>query len=252
MSWSTEAEFVERYHDAVVERCGIREFVDDGAIDPDHASPLLVSVFLDKDFTFVVSSEADARAFVEFDPEHTVASPLPDTTDWRVIRKAGTEIRVPRKTKLSRTVGAQIPTGFDPTVFGISADMVNSIDRVALWNIVATVDAFLSSGFTPTELMRWVHPSLVASTQGTGMGGLTSMQTMYHGNLLGRNKPNDILQEALPNVVAAHVIQSYVGSYGAMIHPVGACATAAVSIEEGVDKIRLGKAELVVAGGFDA
>ncbi|OBF08211.1 3-oxoacyl-ACP synthase [Mycobacterium sp. ACS4054] len=246
-----ETELVERYHDVVVERVGIREFVDDGAIDPDHASPLLVSVFLEKDFAFVVSSEADARAFVEFDPEHTVIRPVPDSSDWQVIRKAGTEIRVPRKTKLSRVVGAQIPTGFDPTVFGISQDMASSTDRVALWNIVATVDAFLSSGFTPAELMRWVHPGLVASTQGTGMGGMTSMQTMYHGNLLGRNKPNDILQEVLPNVVAAHVIQSYVGSYGAMIHPVGACATAAVSVEEGVDKIRLGKAELVVAGGFD-
>ena len=32
-----EGELVERYHDAVVERVGIREFVDDGAIDPDHA-----------------------------------------------------------------------------------------------------------------------------------------------------------------------------------------------------------------------
>ncbi|MCB9442581.1 MAG: 3-oxoacyl-ACP synthase, partial [Mycolicibacterium sp.] len=72
-----------------------------------------------------------------------------------------------------------------------------------------------------------------------------------HGNLLGKAKPNDILQEVLPNVVAAHVMQSYVGGYGAMIHPVGACATAAVSVEEAVDKIRLGKAELVVAGGFD-
>ncbi|HZC54367.1 MAG TPA: acyltransferase domain-containing protein, partial [Mycobacterium sp.] len=246
-----ESELVERYHDIVVERCGIREFVDDGAIDPDHAAPLLVSVFLDKDFAFVVSSEADARAFVEFDPEHTVIRPVPDSSDWQVIRKAGTEIRVPRKTKLSRVVGAQIPTGFDPTVWGISQDMANSIDRVALWNIVATVDAFLSSGFSPAEVMRYVHPSLVASTQGTGMGGMTSMQTMYHGNLLGRNKPNDILQEVLPNVVAAHVVQSYVGSYGAMIHPVAACATAAVSVEEGVDKIRLGKAELVVAGGLD-
>lgn len=246
-----EADLVERYHDAVIERVGIREFVDDGAIDPDHASPLLVSVFLDKDFAFVVSSEADARAFAEFDPEHTVIRAVPDSTDWQVIRKAGTEIRVPRKTKLTRTVGAQIPTGFDPTVWGISQDMANSIDRVALWNIVATVDAFLSAGFSPGELMRYVHPSLVASTQGTGMGGMTSMQTMYHGNLLGRNKPNDILQEVLPNVVAAHVVQSYVGSYGAMIHPVAACATAAVSVEEGVDKIRLGKAELVVTGGLD-
>lgn len=246
-----EAELVERYHDAVVERVGVRAFVDDGAIDSDHSASLLVSVFLDKDFSFVVSSESDARAFVEFDPEHTVVCPVPDSSDWQVIRKAGTEIRVPRKSKLSRTVGAQIPTGFDPTVWGISTDMAISIDRVALWNLVATVDAFVSAGFSPTELMRWVHPSLVASTQGTGMGGMTSMQTMYHGNLLGHNKPNDILQEVLPNVVAAHVVQSYVGSYGAMIHPVAACATAAVSVEEGVDKIRLGKAELVVTGGYD-
>jgi fatty acid synthase, bacteria type len=246
-----EADIAERYHDAVVQRCGIRELVADGAIEPGHSVPLLVSVFLERDFSFVVSSESEARAFEQFDPEHTVVRPVPGSGDWEVIRKAGTEIRVPRKTTLSRTVGAQIPTGFDPTVWGISPDMVASIDRVALWNMVATVDAFLSSGFTPAELLRWVHPSLVASTQGTGMGGMTSMQTMYHGNLLGTPKPNDILQEVLPNVVAAHVMQSYVGGYGAMIHPVGACATAAVSVEEGVDKIRLGKAELVVAGGFD-
>jgi fatty acid synthase, bacteria type len=158
---------------------------------------------------------------------------------------------VPRKVKLSRTVGAQIPTGFDPMVYGVTPDMMSSIDRLALWNLVTTVDAFISAGFTPAELMRWVHPSLVASTQGTGMGGMTSMQTMYHGNLLGRNKPNDILQEVLPNVMAGHVVQSYIGSYGSMIHPVGACATAAISVEEGVDKIRLGKAEFVVAGGYD-
>ena len=244
-----EGELVERYHDAVVERVGIREFVDDGAIDPDHSSPLLVSVFLDKDFTFVVSSEADARAFVQFDPEHTVAVPVPDSADWQVTRKAGTEIRVPRKVKLSRTVGASDPDRIRPDACTASARRWRtSIDRLAQWNLVATVDAFLSAGFTPAELMRWVHPSLVASTQGTGMGGMTSMQTMYHGNLLGRNKPNDILQEVLPNVVAGHVVQSYVGSYGAMIHPVGACATAAISVEEGVDKIRLGKAEFVVTG----
>ncbi|KUH96934.1 3-oxoacyl-ACP synthase [Mycolicibacterium acapulense] len=246
-----EGELVERYHDAVVERVGIREWVDDGAIDPDHSSPLLVSVFLDKDFTFVVSSESEARGFLRFDPEHTVIAPVPDSGDWQVTRKAGTEVRVPRKVKLSRTVGAQIPTGFDPMVYGVSQEMMNSIDRLAIWNLVTTVDAFLSAGFSPSELMRWVHPSLVASTQGTGMGGMTSMQTMYHGNLLGRNKPNDILQEVLPNVVAGHVVQSYIGSYGAMIHPVGACATAAISVEEGVDKIKLGKAEFVVAGGYD-
>ncbi|QBJ95111.1 DUF1729 domain-containing protein [Rhodococcus sp. ABRD24] len=245
-----ESEIAERYHDAVVERCGIRTYGDEGAM-VDNTAPLLTSVFIDKDLSFVVGSEAEARAFVDSDPENTVASIDPESGDWTVTRKAGTEIRVPRKVKLTRTVGGQIPTGFDVTKWGIPADMASSVDRVGLWNIVATVDAFLTGGFTPSELMRWVHPAFVANTQGTGMGGMTSMRSLYIDTLLGESRANDILQEALPNVIAAHVVQSYVGGYGAMVHPVAACATAAVSVEEGVDKIKLGKAKLVVAGGFD-
>ncbi|MCM6778250.1 DUF1729 domain-containing protein [Nocardia sp. CDC159] len=245
-----ESELAERYHDAVVERCGIRRYGDDGAMT-DNTAPLLTSVFLDKDLSFVVNSEAEARAFYAANPDSTVITPVADSGDWQVTRKAGTEIRVPRRAKLSRTVGGQIPTGWDPTKWGVSADMAGSIDRVALWNIVCTVDAFLSSGFTPAELMGWLHPAMVANTQGTGMGGMSSMRSLYIDNLLGEPRANDILQEALPNVALAHVVQSYVGSYGAMIHPVAACATAAVSVEEGVDKIKLGKADLVVAGGYD-
>ncbi|GAB2676519.1 type I polyketide synthase [Nocardia goodfellowii] len=245
-----ESELAERYHDAVVERCGVRRYADEGAM-VDNTSPLMTSVFLDQDLSFTVGSEAEARAFHAANPEQTIITPVADSGDWTVTRKAGTEIRVPRRAKLSRTVGGQIPTGWDPTIWGISADMAASVDRVALWNIVCTVDAFLSSGFSPAELMSWVHPSLVANTQGTGMGGMSSMRSLYIDNLLGEPRPNDILQEALPNVALAHVVQSYVGSYGAMVHPVAACATAAVSVEEGVDKIKLGKAELVVAGGYD-
>ncbi|MGW0174635.1 fatty acid synthase subunit beta domain-containing protein [Rhodococcus sp. NPDC003322] len=245
-----EEEIADRYHDIVVERCGIRRYVDEGAM-VDNTMPLMTSVFLDNDLSFVVGSEAEAQAFVDSDPEHTVASQDPESGDWQVTRRAGTEIRVPRKAKLTRTVGGQIPTGFDVTTWGIPADMAGSVDRVGLWNLVSTVDAFLTSGFTPSELLRWVHPSTVANTQGTGMGGMTSMRSLYIDTLLGESRQNDILQEALPNVIAAHVMQSYVGGYGAMVHPVAACATAAVSVEEGVDKIRLGKATFAVAGGFD-
>ena len=71
------------------------------------------------------------------------------------------------------------------------------------------------------------------------------------GVLLSLIHISDILQEALPNVVAAHVMQSYIGGYGNMIQPVSACATAAVSLEEGVDKIALGKADFVVTGAID-
>ncbi|MGJ9413619.1 fatty acid synthase subunit beta domain-containing protein [Aeromicrobium sp. CF4.19] len=244
-----EADIHARYHDVVVERCGIRRYVDDGSM-VDNTAPLLTSVYLDEDLTFAVGSETEASAMKDADPGRTSIAQSADG-DWSVTRRAGTEIRVPRRMSLSRTVGGQIPTGFDPAVWGVPAEMLESVDRVAIWNLVSTVDAFLSSGFTPAELMRWVHPAFVANTQGTGMGGMSSMHSLYINTLLGESNPNDILQEALPNVIAAHVVQSYVGSYGAMIHPVAACATTAVSVEEGVDKIKVGKAEFVVAGGFD-
>jgi len=250
-----EAEIFERFHDVVVARCGIREYADDGRLQGGSA-PLLVGVYLEEDLTFAVDTEAEARALLASHPDQTRIAPVStgSTTGadgWTVTRLAGTQIRVPRRMELSRVVGGQVPTGFDPTAWGIPKEMVDSVDRLALWNLVCTVDAFLGSGFTPAELLRWVHPAMVANTQGTGMGGMTSMQSLYLDTLLAEPVANDLLQEALPNVVAAHVMQSYVGGYGAMSHPVGACATTAISIEDGMDKIRLGKADFVVAGGYD-
>ncbi len=163
----------------------------------------------------------------------------------------GSTIRVPRRAELSRTVGGQVPAGFDPTRWGIPAEMVASVDRLSLWNLVATVEAFLDAGIEPEELMARVHPARVGNTQGSGMGGMSSIQTLYRDTVLGGDHANDLLQEGLGNVIAAYVVQSYVGSYGPMVHPVAACATAAVSIEDAVDKIRAGKADVVVAGGWD-
>ena len=122
--------------------------------------------------------------------------------------------------------------------------MVGAVDPIAQWNIVTTVDAYLNAGFTPAEILQAVHPSKVASTQGTGFGGMQSMRKLYLDRFLNHEIPTDILQEALPNVVAAHVMQSYIGGYGNMIQPVSACATAAVSLEEGFDKIAPGQGRL--------
>ncbi|WP_051499986.1 type I polyketide synthase [Nocardia sp. BMG51109] len=245
-----EAEIAERYHDAVLARTGIRSYADDGVLAGDTV-PLLASVFLERDMTFTVGSESEARAFAAADGANTVIAPVPDSRDWTVIRKAGTEIRVPRRAEMTRTVGGQIPSGFDPRRWGIPPDMASALDRLAVWNIVTAVDAFVGAGFAPDELMRWVHPAAVANTMGTGLGALAAMRSSYLDRLLGEERPNDILQETLLNVTAAHVVQSYIGSYGAMVHPVGACATAAVSVAEGADKIRFRRADFVVAGGID-
>ncbi|WP_103064468.1 type I polyketide synthase, partial [Actinomyces qiguomingii] len=257
--YDTDGEFVDesdvftRYRDEVVARCGIREFVDDGVIATE--GPEEVAVYLDHDITLTVADEVTARTIEVTDPEHTLVAPeLADgqpTGEWTVTRLAGSLARVPRRATLSRTVGGQFPVDFDPERWGIPASMVQGMDTIASWNLVTAVDAFLSAGFSPAELLAAVHPSDVASTQGTGFGGMESMRKMFVGRFLGEERPSDILQEALPNVVAAHVMQSYVGGYGSMVQPVSACATAAVSIEEGWDKIALGKADVVVAGAID-
>ncbi len=244
----SEAEVVERFGEQVESSVGIRRYRDDGQM-VDNTAPLVVPVFLEEDTSFVVRTQDEAEALRDAAPKHTRIAPTEDG-DWLVTRLAGSEIRVPRRFKLSRFVGAQIPDGFDPSVWGLGS-MTESTDRLAAWNLVATVDAFVSSGFEPAELLRWIHPTRFANTQGTGIGGMQSTRKMYVDALLGEQPPNDVLQEALPNVIAAHTVQSYLGGYGSMVHPVAACATAAVSVEEGVDKIRLDKASVVVAGGFD-
>ncbi|MCH9276756.1 DUF1729 domain-containing protein [Bifidobacterium amazonense] len=253
-----EEDIHDRYHDEVVARSGIRPFetgmgndyrsADDGKSGNDEEE---AEVYLDHDVTFSVPDEQAAREYVTLDAAHTSVAQDPESGEWNVTRHAGSMIRVPRRATMTRTVGGQFPDGFDPVKWGIPASMVGDVDRIALWNIVTTVDAYLSAGFTPVEILQAIHPSMVASTQGTGFGGMMSMRKLYLDRFLNHEIPTDILQEALPNVVAAHVMQSYVGGYGNMIQPVSACATAAVSLEEGFDKIKLGKADFVVTGAID-
>ncbi|QOR45035.1 type I polyketide synthase [Trueperella pecoris] len=246
-----ESEIFERYRDEVVARSGVRRLVDDGPIT-DAGTVDMVTVYLDRPITFTVPSEDEARAYEAADPQFTtITPPHAGNAEWSVTRVKGATSLVPRKTTLSRYVAGQLPTDFDPTRWGIPQSMVESIDKMAVWNLVTTVDAFISAGFTPAELLAAVHPAEVASTQGTGFGGMSSMRKLFVERFLNEDIAQDVLQETLANVIAAHTMQSFVGGYGAMMQPVAACATAAVSLEDGLDKIAAGKAKFVVTGAVD-
>src|SRR5699024_1301101 len=132
----------------------------------DNLAPELTTIYLERDMTFAVADEETARTFVA-DVEGATAHF--DGEEWQVTRPAGSEVRVPRRVAMTRFVGGQIPQGFDPGIYGIPADMIDNLDRVALWNLVCTVDAFVAGGFSPAELLANVHPARVSSTQGTGM-----------------------------------------------------------------------------------
>ena len=170
---------------------------------------------------------------------------------WLLTLPPGSSVRIPRRRPLLRAAGGQFPLGSDPVRHGLDSGIAGSMDPLTAWNVVITADALADAGITAEELVGAVHPSLVGNTQGSGMGGMSSISKVFMGPTTGKQHANDVLQEALGNVVSAHVNQGLVGGYGPMVHPVAACATAAVSLEEAVDKIALGKAEIIIGGGWD-
>ncbi|WP_082440309.1 type I polyketide synthase [Bifidobacterium aesculapii] len=240
----------DRFHEEVVARCGVRELENDGEVDPD-GDEILPDVYLNEDVSFNVPDRAQAEAYLRIDPENTRIEPSGETGEWTVTRKAGSQVRVPRRKALLRHVGAQIPKGFDPAKWGLPSSMLESLDQVSLWSLFTAVDAFLASGFTPAEILESIHPADFASTQSTGIGGARSSMEMFQEYLGNQNVSPDLFAEVMPNIIGGHVMQSYLGGYGEINTPIGACATAAVSMEEGIDKILLHKADFVVTGGSD-
>ncbi len=245
-----EEDLARRYRAEVMARVGLRPLEADGVIDPEGLA-VLATVHLERDLTFEVASEDEARSFVDLDPAHTDARRDPGTGGYRVTRRAGSPVRVPRRVRHTRRVAGQFPTGLDLARYGIPGDLLTGADRMALVNLACTVEAFWDAGLDPEELLAHVHPALVANTQGAGLGGMGSLRRLLMDWLLDDERQSDRLQESLGNVIAAHTVQGLVGSYGPMVHPVAACATGAISLEEAVDKIVAGKALAAVAGGFD-
>ena len=157
-----EADIYNRFRDEVVARSGIRtltdkyNMVDQGSID-------LTSVFLDRDITFTVPSEQEARDIEEADPTFTKLREVDG--EWEITRLKGATARVPRKATLTRTVAGQMPDHFDAAKWGIPDHMLDALDRMAVWNLVTAVDAFTQAGFSPSELLQVIHPAQVATTR---------------------------------------------------------------------------------------
>ena len=245
-----DAELAENYLAQLRKRIGVRPVNPATAGFDPRALTSSTVVFLDRDVQFEVATHAEALALQAADPAMTLVTPTTDG-NWTITRKKGAEIRVPKTLALSRHVAGLLPDGFDFAQFGIPRDMLGTTDPVTLMNLVATADAFASAGLQPEELLTHLHPARIGNTQGSGIGGMKSLNRLYLDPVLGNERQGDALQETLINVMGAYAVQAYVGSYGAMAHPVAACATAGVSVEQAVDKLLLNRCDFVVAGGFD-
>ena len=247
-----EEDIAERYHDEVVARSGIRPFEEGMGNDyKDGADEEEAEVFLDHDVTFSVPTREVAAEYVKLDEAHTTIAPDEESGEWNVTRHAGSMIRGAAPRHHDPHSRRPVPEGLRPDPMGHSR--LDGRRRRQDRPVEHRHHCGRLSGrrLHPGRNPRVHPPSLVASTQGTGFGGMMSMRKLYLDRFLNHEIPTDILQEALPNVVAAHVMQSYIGGYGNMIQPSPPAPPRPSPLEEGVDKIALGKADFVVTGAID-
>lgn len=246
-----EDEVGSKYRDQLVAAIGIRD------MEPEliHFDPLNVDVYtevsLENEVKFRIDDRETAISYKEANPEKVdFFYDVEMDCYWVLLRKA-MKIRVPKRMAFDRNVAGQIPSGWSANRMGLPNDMCQQIDYNTQYSLVGTAEAFVSAGIEPEELYKYIHPSKVGNTMGSGLGGGVSLAHLARDVTLNTPRQGDRIQETLVNVMGAYNVQSYVGSYGTVASPANACATAAVSVEIGMEKILAGKADFIVAGSYD-
>ncbi|ORY41089.1 fatty acid synthase [Rhizoclosmatium globosum] len=246
-----DIEVKKKYEKKILEHTGIR------LIEPElfngynpNKKVLLQEVIVTTEMAPIEASKEEADAFKLAHGANAIVEEVDGA--YYVRLKKGANIYLPKALRFDRLVAGQIPTGWDAKRYGIPDDIVSQVDPVTLYTLVATVEALITSGVTdPYEFYQYVHVSEVGNTSGGGMGGMRAMQKIFKERFIDRPVQQDILQESFINTMAAWVNMLLLSSSGPIKTPVGACATAAESVDIAYDTIMSGKARIVLCGGFD-
>jgi 3-oxoacyl-[acyl-carrier-protein] synthase II len=122
-------------------------------------------------------------------------------------------------------------------------------DRSTQFAMVAAMEAWKDAGLEDAELEK----ERVGVAMASGIGGVTTLLDNYDTLLAkGPRRVSPLAVPMLmPNAPAAN-ISLYVGARAAVNTPVSACASGNEAVALAVDQIRLGRADVVVAGGTEA
>ena len=123
------------------------------------------------------------------------------------------------------------------------------LDRASQFAMVAADEAWADSGLEGSGL----EPERLAVSLASGIGGVTTLLANYDVLLeKGARRVSPLAVPMLmPNAPAANVSLKY-GARGAVHAPTSACASGNEAIAMGLDLIRLGRADVVIAGGTEA
>ena len=136
---------------------------------------------------------------------------------------------------------------FDPTEF-IERKQARRMDRFAHLIVAAARLAERDSGL---EIAK--EPDRIGAAIATGIGGLKAFQDC-HSELLerGPDRVNPFsIPEIIPNMGAAWVSMQ-LGTQGPLSSQCTACAASNMAIGDGLDAIRLGRADVMLCGGTEA
>ncbi|MCU1358154.1 MAG: 3-oxoacyl-ACP synthase [Acidimicrobiales bacterium] len=147
---------------------------------------------------------------------------------------------------------ASIPD-FDPTPW-VDPRQARRIDRVALFAIAAAEEALAQAGLlVAAGEGPAVDPARVAVVIGTGVGGITSLEDQIAVRVeRGPARVSPLLIPMMMANAAAGLVALRHGFSGPSFCVSTACASGANSIGEGVELIRSGRVDVVVAGGAEA
>ncbi|KAF1936886.1 thiolase-like protein [Clathrospora elynae] len=158
--------------------------------------------------------------------------------------------------EVSKDVAAQLKQAhgesWNARTYGVPQDVIEQVDPVTLYALVATAESFQSAGILdPFELYNGLHVSEVATCVGAGLGGITSMRQIFQERFRDMEPANDAFAECFINSSSAWINMLLLSAAGPNRTPVGACATAVESLDTACDLIHTGKAKFCVVGGCD-
>ena len=127
------------------------------------------------------------------------------------------------------------------------------LDRTSQFAMVAAMEAWRDAGLEEPQQAGELDSERIGVAMATGIGGVNTLLDNY--DTLKAKGPRRVSPLAvpmlMPNGPAAN-ISLYVGARAAVSTPVSACASGNEGVALAVDQIRLGRADVVLAGGTEA
>jgi 3-oxoacyl-[acyl-carrier-protein] synthase II len=136
---------------------------------------------------------------------------------------------------------------FDPTVW-IDRKAARRMDRFAQMILAAARQAEQDSGIEISA-----DPERVGASIATGIGGLKSFQDCY--DVLKDRGPDRVSPFSIPSIIpnmGAGWVSIELGTKGPLMSECTACAASNMAIGDALDAIRIGRADIMLAGGTEA